>query len=178
MKRSMRNILRLCLMISPCVLALALALFPPLAVQAANIVVSTGSAYPCNETGLKNAIQDAGTGKVSFNCVDTNIITLTSPALISGVALVVDGANGGGAMMLSGGTTASIFNVGITATLTLTNLVLTNGKGNLTGGALHNQGELRRYNLRCSGNEAAAGSCLYNEGSALISCVRFECNQA
>ena len=109
MQRLMRIVFRLCLISSPCVLALALALFPPLGVQAANIVVSTGSAYPCNETGLKNAIQDAGTGKVSFNCVDTNIITLTSPALISGVALVVDGANGGGAMMLSGGTTASIF---------------------------------------------------------------------
>src|SRR5438045_707936 len=113
MQRLMRIVFRLCLITSPCVLALALALFPPLGVQAANIVVSTGSAYPCNETGLKNAIQDAGTGKVSFNCVDTNIITLTSPALISGVALVVDGANGGGAMTLSGGTTASIFNVGI-----------------------------------------------------------------
>src|SRR2546430_2002441 len=177
MQRSTRILLRLCLIVSPCVLALALALFPPLGVHAANIVVSTGSAYPCNEAGLKNAIHDAGTGKVSFNCSDTSIITLTSPANISGVALVVDGTNGGGAMTLSGGTTASIFNVGITATLTLTNLVLTHGKGNLTGGALHNQGDLRMFNLTCSGNEALAGSCLFNDGKALISGVRFENNK-
>src|SRR5439155_20692906 len=129
------------------------------------------------EAGLKKAIQDAGNGKVDFLCA-TNIITLTSPALISGVALVIDGGNGGGPMTLSGGTTASLFDVGITATLTLTNLVLTNGKGNLTGGALHNQGELRMYNLTCSSNVALAGSCLYNDGRALISGVRFENNRA
>src|SRR5439155_11573162 len=107
MKRSMRKVLRLCLMISPCVLALALALFLPSHAQAANILVTDGSAtYPCTEAGLKKAIQDAGNGKVDFLCA-TNIITLTSPALISGVALVIDGGNGGGPMTLSGGTTAS-----------------------------------------------------------------------
>ncbi|MCA1552804.1 MAG: hypothetical protein LC737_00335 [Chloroflexi bacterium] len=91
----MRPTLRLVLIVSPFVIAIVLALYPPLRAHAADIqLANQGGFYPCNEQGLKSAIADAGSGTITFDC-DTTTITLTSPALIPGVQLTIHGANSG-----------------------------------------------------------------------------------
>src|SRR5438270_13906817 len=125
MQRLMRIVFRLCLMISPCMLAIALALYPPLGVHAADILITNyGGLYPCNEQGLKSAVADAGSGTITFDC-DVTTITLTTPALIPGVQLSIDGSNQGATpMTLSGGNTTSIFSVTVSAQLMLMNIIL------------------------------------------------------
>src|SRR5437870_10858653 len=124
----MRIGLRVLPIISAFVLALGLALYPPVGAHAADILITNyGGLYPCNEQGLKSAVADAGSGTITFDC-DVTTITLTTPALIPGVQLTIDGSNQGGTpMTLSGGNTTSIFNVSGGAILTLLNITLVDG---------------------------------------------------
>src|SRR5438874_4974158 len=171
--------IRLLLIISPCMLAVTLALYPPLGAHAADILITNyGGLYPCNEQGLKSAVADAGSGTITFDC-DVTTITLTTPALIPGVQLTIDGSNPGGTpMTLSGGNTTSIFSVTVSAQLTLMNIILANGNTASGGGAIKNGGWLVISGSTFTNNRAhlSNGGAIDNDGTALISNTIFSGN--
>src|SRR5919199_2337574 len=130
----MRRTLVLLLMLST-----ALGLFTSVPVaQAADQVVTNCS----SDTQLRNklsALQSTGGGTLTFNCGKATI-------LLDGGVLTVTGnitIDGGKNITLSGANTTRLFYIAGGATLTLQNIVLTNGLvNNDDGGAIYNDGTL------------------------------------
>ena len=79
----------------------------------------------------------AGGGTVTFNCGAATIV-LSSAKTISADTTI----DGGGLITLSGGNADRLFVVNTGVTLTLNNIVLTNGYANDDGGAIFNNGHL------------------------------------
>ena len=172
----------------PGLFIVAIALFMVLAqampVAAAMIIVGGSSAYPCNETGLKKAIDDSNGATIGFACTTPKITFTSQKTIIHNVH--IDGTNGGATMTISGGNTTRIFYITGGVTLELDNLILTAGivqTGN--GGAIYNDGgTLRATNSAFTNNAVSAafngssgGGAIYNNvGTVLITNSTFKRN--
>jgi RHS repeat-associated protein len=123
---------------------LLLSVLLPLSVHSAGVVSSL------TDAALTSALSGGGT--VTFSVDGT--ITLTSRKTIS-ANTIIDGS--GHTITLSGGNSVGIFKVSSSISLTLTNLILANGVGgvsgsSLAGGAVINQGTLNAFGCLFSNN--------------------------
>ncbi|KAA3663967.1 MAG: hypothetical protein DWQ04_08115 [Chloroflexi bacterium] len=94
-------------------------------------VVGDGTSGSCTEAALNAAL--VGGGSVSFNCGGSHTITLTSQKTITANTVI----DGGSVITLSGGNSTRLFSVENGATLTLQNVVVSNGRSTQNGGALY-----------------------------------------
>jgi predicted outer membrane repeat protein len=159
----------LLLISSPCVLALALALFPPLPADAFDVLVKDGDPqYPCNEIGLSNALNAAVGGTVRFECA-LPIINVTFQMNTLTGSVSIDGYNRGSQMILDGGGVTRLFAVMTGTTLALMNLTLVAGEaGSADGGAISNAGNLSLVNVTIQNSHANNGGALDNQGTATV----------
>jgi predicted outer membrane repeat protein len=127
-------------------------------------VYAAGVVSTCNEANLATAI--SGGGNVTFTCSGT--IVLTSQITIS-ADTTIDGI--GQSVTISGNNTVRLFSVNAATTLTLNNLILTQGSATLVpslGGAIYNQGTLDIIGCTFSNNSASSwGGAIYSIGTAV-----------
>jgi hypothetical protein len=88
-----------------------------------------------NDTDLSAKL--AGGGTITFSCGTATIILNSEKAITANTTI-----DGGGSIALSGGNTNRLFSVSSGVTLTLKNIVLTNGYAEADGGAIVNSGHL------------------------------------
>lgn len=147
--------------------------------------VGNGAPDSCTEAALNAALVDGGL--VTFNCGGAKTITFSYYKTIEADTTI----DGGGVITLSGGNTASLFQVFDPRRLTLQNITLADGKSAGTaagaienfgttliinstlrdnvstsnGGAIANYGMLNLYNTIVAKNRAdVAGGGVYNSG--------------
>jgi predicted outer membrane repeat protein len=150
--------------------------------------VGNGTPDSCTEAALNAALMDGGL--VTFNCGGAKTITFTYYKTIEADTTI----DGGGVITLSGGNTASLFQVFDLRRLTLQNITLADGKSagmaagavenfgtttivnstlrdnvsTSTGGAIVNYGTLSLNNTVVSKNQAdMAGGGVYNDGGVV-----------
>ncbi len=102
---------------------------------AADAVVGNGSAASCKQTAFDNALAAAqsGGGTITFNCGLATIPFSSQKVITSHVVI-----DGGGLITLSGGDATRLFRVQNGRSLTLRNIILTDGfSGNDYGGAIY-----------------------------------------
>ncbi len=157
---------------------LILALSAPLTVQAADAIVGTGTAASCTEAAFDaalNTVKTTGGGTITFSCGGPKTIIFTAQkSITSNVTL-----DGGNLITLSGGSAVRLFH--LTGTLSMRNIVLTNGFSNADGGAIVNQGTLTldRTTIRNSNTSSAgSGGAIVSYGPLTITNSRFENNGA
>jgi predicted outer membrane repeat protein len=123
-------------------------------------------------------VQSNGGGTLSFNCGGTASIVFTAAKSITEIVFI----DGGSLITLSGGNSTRLFEVTNTGSLTLRNIVLSNGVHPLEGGAILNQGELSldRVTIRSSFTSGAssAGGAISTYGILVVNSSLFENNTA
>jgi hypothetical protein len=110
----------------------------------------------CDEASLRDALSKAFVGdgivEFAFDCT----ITLTSPITIPAVPALPNGiviVGAGHTVVISGGTSVSVFAVFAGGTLNMRNLTVAHGKATLEGGGILNRGNLR------------VGGCIFSDNS-------------
>jgi len=139
-------------------------------------VVGTGTPGSCTEAALNAAL--AGGGNVTFNCGANPVtITVTSTKGIAGEMSI----DGGGLLTLSGGGRAQVFNVSAGATLSIANLIISEGQA-LSGGGIYNSGTLTVTNSTFAGNSAdssiGSGGAIGNAGTLMVTNSTFSTTAA
>lgn len=128
-----------------------------LANPSVDAVVGTGTPGSCTEAAFDAAlaaVQNSGSGAISFNCGGEATLIFTSLKMISGEVTI----NGGDQITLSGGNNTRLFLVGA-AKLHLKNIILSNGFSNVgDGGAIYNGGELTLDNTTIQNSVASQGN--------------------
>ena len=81
---------------------------------------------------------------------------------------LIGGNNSNNPTIINAQGIGTIFNITSGVTVTLENLMLTNGNSTDFGGALYNQGTLNINNCTFINNNASAGGAIYNEYGSLI----------
>jgi predicted outer membrane repeat protein len=144
-------------------------------------VVGTGSPASCTQAAFDSvldAIQTNGGGTLTFNCGGAAAIVFSSAKSIPEIVFI----DGGGLVTLSGGNSTRLFEVTATGSLTLRNIVLTNGVHPLEGGAILNQGELSLENTTIRNSLASgansAGGAISTYGILVVNGSLFENNAA
>lgn len=94
-------------------------------------------------------------------------LVLTSGPIAINTTLTIDGSSLTVAPTVSGNQTKGIFSLSSSSVITLTRLILSNGKSNY-GGAIYNGGTLTLERVTLSANQALNGGGLYNVGSATV----------
>jgi sugar lactone lactonase YvrE len=138
-------------------------------------VIGNGTPGSCTESALNTALADGGS--ITFNC-GTTLIDLSSTKTINANTTI----DGGGKITLSGQDARQLFIVNPGATLTLRNIVLTDGFSSGDGGAIYNHlgGALNIENstIRNSKTLTASGGAIVSYGPLVIANSRLEGNQA
>lgn len=136
-------------------------------VQAADGVVGNGTSGSCSEAAFDavfNNVQATGGGTVTFNCAPSDVPIVFSTAKFPSAPTTVDGD---GVITLSGGNSTQLFLVFAGKSLTLTNIILTNGSsGAAKGGALFNNGgTLTLINTTVQNSQSnTSGGAIYTRG--------------
>ena len=156
-----RNIIGKQLIPAALLVAMGFAL-PPLA--RADAVVTS-----CDEPSLQQAVNMGGL--VTFDC--TGIITLTRT-----IQVFVDTTISGTGHFISGGNSVPVFAVPAGVTLNLDHLHITNGKANLEGGGVINNGTLNVAHCAFSNNRAGKGGAISNHGTFTVGNTLFDHNTA
>src|SRR6266545_1930759 len=142
-------------------------------VQAADQVVNNCS----NDVELRAdiaAMQSGGGGILTFNC-GTAVIPLSGTPIISTNTTI----DGGGTITLSGDNKHLLFVVDSGASLTLRNIVLTNGSYSGDGGAIINNGALTLENSTIRNSQSgASGGAIVSYGRLTIINSLLEDNEA
>lgn len=133
-------------------------------------VWAAGTVTDCSETNLRAAI--AGGGTVTFAC-DGTIVLSNSISIDTKTVLDASGHR----VTISGNNAVQVFKVGSDGDLTLSNLVIANGRvagaaassysvdgGSVGGGALANEGVLNLVNCTFTNNSAVGGAGLIYSG--------------
>ena len=161
-------------------LFLGLLLFTRLAAQPlyaapADTVVGDGTPASCDGNTLEAAVL-AG-GLVTFNCGGAHTIIANTMYLGSGVTTVIDG---GDLITISGEDLRQLFIVDVGASLTLNNIVLSNGHWDGNGGALvvYGAAALNRSTVRDSRAEGSGGGIVVESGSLTVAHSQLLVNRA
>lgn len=161
-------------------LFLGLLLFTRLAAQPlyaapADTVVGDGTPASCDGNALEAAVL-AG-GLVTFNCGGAHTIIANTMYLGSGVTTVIDG---GDLITISGEDLRQLFIVDVGASLTLNNIVLSNGHWDGNGGALvvYGAAALNRSTVRDSRAEGSGGGIAVESGSLTVAHSQLLVNRA
>ena len=147
----------------------AVLLFKP--VHAADSVITNCN----NDTALRNAVTNAGTGTITFNCGAKTIPITSFIAVPNGSNVTIDGANN---IVLDGANLAAFFQVSTNARLALRHLSLTRGA---FAGAhpLENFGTLVLEDVRVTNtNTGAQGGAVWNVNVLQVSNSSFIDNVA
>lgn len=146
-----------------------------------NGVVGTGSPGSCTQAAFNSvldAVQSNGGGTLSFNCGGAASIVFSNAKSITEIVYI----DGGNLVTLSGGNGTRLFEVTNTGSLTLQNIVLSNGIHPLEGGAILNQGELSldKVTIRNSltSGPGSAGGAISTYGILVINGSLLENNSA
>jgi predicted outer membrane repeat protein len=137
-------------------------------------VVGDGTTGSCTEAALDAVL--SGSGTITFNC-GTAQIDLSSTKTIQAHTTI----DGGGMLTLSGQNARRLFVVNGGASLTLRNIVLTNGSSSGDGGAIYNDlgGALILENSTIRNSKAgASGGAIVSYGALTIAGSRLENNEA
>ena len=125
-----------------------------------------------NDSGsgsLRQTIADAAPGAVVgfAPALSGATIVLTSGPIAINTTLTINGSTLAVAPTVSGNQTKGIFSLSNSSVITLTRLILSQGKSNY-GGAIYNGGALTLDRVTLSDNQALNGGALYNVGSATV----------
>lgn len=125
-----------------------------------------------NDSGagsLRQTIADASANAVIGFAAELSgaTIVLTNGPIAINTTLTIDGSTLTVAPTVSGNQTKGIFSLSNSSVITLTQLILSNGKSNY-GGAIYNGGVLTLDRVTLSANQALNGGGLYNVGRATI----------
>ncbi|MEI7557080.1 Ig-like domain repeat protein [Candidatus Chlorohelix sp.] len=125
---------------------------------------STYAASSCSLDALKAVV--ATGGELDFNCdTDTSIILDGTQAIANDLTLTNTGA---GKVIISGNNQYQIFYVNAEKSLSLTNLNLTGGYAEESGGAIHNYGTVTINNSSLYSNSAQTwGGAIHNDGGTV-----------
>jgi CSLREA domain-containing protein len=133
--------------------------------QAATITVSN-----TNDSGtgsLRQALADANDGDtIDFSVTTPATITLTSGQVTVGKSVTISGP-GANVLAVNGSGASRVFNISSGKTVTISGLTITNGSApSDSGGGIYNDhSTLTVSNCNVSGNFAAAGGGIVNDGS-------------
>lgn len=144
------------------------------------VITDADPRYPCDETGLANALADAASGSIiTFQCDSSRtILVLTSEKVVT-KGLTIDGWNGGNRIRLSGNHLVRIFTISFTGFVYLSNLAFTDGSAGPYGGAIENYANLYLSNCLFTDNLAAQnGGAVNNHGYVSIAYSQFISNTA
>lgn len=135
-------------------------------------VVGNGTPGTCNETNFMNALNGGGT--VTFNCgAVPKTITINAIKNIS-LSTKIDGGN----KITLKAVNTNHFQVSVSATLTLVNITLSNGKAS-SAGAIENFGTLKATHVTFSNNNSTAnGGAINNYGTVVVKSSTFSGNQS
>jgi len=125
---------------------------------------------------INAANAQAGANTITFSVSGTIKLGSTLPNITAaGGALTMDGT--GRTVVISGGSAVRVLSVDASASLTLNNLTIANGKYSGGGGVL-NGGTLTITNSTFSGNSGGIGGGIYNFGTTNITNSTFSGNSA
>jgi CSLREA domain-containing protein len=123
-----------------------------------------------------NTVRDgcpSGTSSVPdsivFDASLVGTIALTLGQLMITDDVIIRGS-GGGQLSISGGNSSRVFNIQSGKEVEIFDLTITSGNaaGAVTGGAIHNAGDLTMKNCDVRGNQAGQGGGIHNAGGSLI----------
>src|SRR6185369_7239724 len=130
-----------------------------------------------NDTELRNtiaAVQGEGGGNITFSC-QPSTIPVTAPFPVPG-HLSIDGEN---KIILSGGNSSRLFDVGGGGVLTLKAVILTKGSSASDGGAISNQGSLFLQHVKIQDSvSGGSGGAIVTYGTTIITDSEFANNKA
>lgn len=137
---------------------------------AADAVVGSGPPESCTESAFNAAlttVQSSGGGTITFDCSLATVTVTAEKLITSNVTL-----DGGGLITLSGGRTTRLFRVQDGSSLTLRNLVLTEGySGANSGGAIYVSSggrlSLEGSTIVDSATDGWAGSAIFDAGGTV-----------
>jgi len=139
-------------------------------------VVGNGTPGSCTDSALTTAL--AGGGNVTFNCGEPATISISSVKTIAQNTSI----DGGGVITLTGGLTAHLLQVNVTASLTLRNITLDSAYNtNSSGGAIWSAGPLTLTHVTIKNSQTIpqyCGGALLVAGETQISDSTFENNVA
>ena len=139
-------------------------------------VVGNGTPGSCTEAALNAAL--AHGGAVTFNCGGPTTISISSVKTITQSTRI----DGGDSITLTGGLSTPLLHVEISASLSLSNITLTNAYNtNTSGGAIWSAGPLTLTHVTIKNSQTLpqyCGGALLVAGETLISNSAFEQNVA